>query len=122
MSSPGVSGILLRSEGMPIGFALCRVTVDEAELLTIAVAAAERRRGLGRALLAAVIECVRAAGATALFLEVGADNPAAIALYRRNDFRPVGRRSGYYQRGSQPPADALVMRRIFMPGDLTPGG
>src|ERR1700704_2406790 len=49
-----------------------RFLLDEAELLTIAVRPAHRRTGAGRALLQAVIERARGAGARRLFLEVGA--------------------------------------------------
>jgi ribosomal-protein-alanine N-acetyltransferase len=108
-----VSGVFLLSDRKEIGFALWRVAVDEAELLTIAVEEGHRRRGAGRALLEAVIDRVRAGGATSLFLEVGADNPAAWSLYEQNDFRAVGRRNGYYSRGDRPAADALVMRRAL---------
>jgi ribosomal-protein-alanine N-acetyltransferase len=110
LASPGVAGWALQSADAPIGIALCRVIVDEAELLTIAVQRDQRRRGAGRALLAAVIAHARAAGARSLFLEVGDDNPAALALYGQTAFQPVGRRKAYYRRGDAPPADALVMR------------
>src|ERR1700761_1003931 len=63
LASPGVGGLLLYEDGEAIGVALYRVAVDEAELLTIAVDAGQRRRGAGQALLAAVIERGRAAGA-----------------------------------------------------------
>jgi [ribosomal protein S18]-alanine N-acetyltransferase len=116
LASPGVSGVLLLSDSKEIGFALCRVAVDEAELLTIAVDAVHRRRGAGRALLQAVIDHVATAGASTLFLEVGADNPAACSLYGQKDFRVVGRRNGYYQRGTGPKADALIMRLSLKPG------
>jgi ribosomal-protein-alanine N-acetyltransferase len=116
LASPGVSGVLALSGRREIGFALCRVAADEAELLTIAVDAGHRRRGAGRALLEAVIGQVRAAGASVLFLEVGADNPAACSLYERLDFHLTGRRAGYYQRGTGPNADALVMRLTLTPG------
>ncbi len=115
-ASPGVSGVLLLSGGKEIGVALSRVVADEAELLTIAVDAGHRRRGAGRALLEAVIDRALAAGAVSLFLEVGADNPAACSLYEQKDFRVVGRRAGYYQRGTGPNADALVMRLALRPG------
>src|ERR1700704_1086185 len=110
LASPGVTGLLLQSEGQAVGIALCRIAADESELLTIAVRPTERRRGAGRRLLAAVIDGVRAAGARALFLEVGADNPPARALYEAMGFRVIGARAAYYRRGDGPPADALIMR------------
>ncbi len=117
VASPGVSGVFLLGDGKEIGFALWRVAADEAELLTIAIDADHRRRGAGRTLLEAVIDRVRASGAATLFLEVGADNPAACSLYEQKDFRTVGKRTGYYHRGDRPAADALVMRL-----DLKRGG
>ena len=110
LASPGVAGLLLQADGADAGFALCRVAADESELLTIAVRPAERRRGAGRRLLTAMIDCVREAGARTLFLEVGADNPAARALYEAMAFQTIGKRSAYYRRGEGPPADAVVMR------------
>jgi ribosomal-protein-alanine N-acetyltransferase len=110
VASPRVSGLFLLNDGTEIGFALWRVAVDEAELLTIAVDAAHRRRGAGRTLLEAVIAGARTGGALTLFLEVGADNPAACSLYEQKAFQIVGKRTGYYQRGGRPAVDALVMR------------
>jgi ribosomal-protein-alanine N-acetyltransferase len=110
LAAPGVMGLLLQAEGRDAGIALFRVAADEAELLTIAVRPAERRRGAGRRLLTAVIDHAREAGARVLFLEVGADNPPARALYEANGFRVVGTRTAYYRRGDGPPADALIMR------------
>lgn len=87
------------------GFVLARVAGDEAEILTLAVAPAARGRGLGRALLQAVIRKVSEMGAVSLLLEVGADNPAALALYAGLGFTRVGMRKAYYNGG-----DALVLR------------
>ena len=108
--SPGVDGLLLQDEEANIGFALCRVAADEAELLTIAVRPDRRRRGAGRTLLDLVVALARARGARHLFLEVGADNPAALALYGGKGLQPVGRRQAYYHRPDRPAADAVVMR------------
>ncbi len=116
LASPGVAGWVLQSADAAIGFALCRVAADEAELLTIAVQPAKRRRGAGRALLAAVIAHARDAGARSLFLEVGADNPAALALYGGAAFQAVGGRKAYYNRVGRPAADAVVMRLTLTSG------
>jgi ribosomal-protein-alanine N-acetyltransferase len=97
-------GILLAAA--PQGFALARIAADEAELLTIAVAAPARRQGLGRRLLAAVLARAEAQGARTVWLEVAADNAAARALYAALGFAEAGRRRGYYAG-----ADALVLRR-----------
>lgn len=113
LAAPGCNGFLLRRGGEDAGVALCRVAADEGELLTIAVRPGLRRQGGARRLLEAVVETVRAAGANSLFLEVGADNPAARALYEARGFQPVGRRPGYYARGERAPADALVMRLVL---------
>jgi ribosomal-protein-alanine N-acetyltransferase len=110
LAAPGVAGLLLQADGADAGFALCRVAADEAELLTIAVRPVHRRQGVGRRLLTAIVDHVREAGAGTLFLEVGADNPAARALYESMGFQAIAARAAYYRRGEGPPADAVVMR------------
>ena len=87
------------------GFVLARAAAGEAEILTLAVAPAARGKGLGRALLQAAIKKARDMGAGAMFLEVGVDNPAALALYAGLGFAKVGARKGYYSG-----TDALVLR------------
>ena len=108
--SPGVAGLLLEVDGGDAGLAICRVAADEAELLTIAVRPAYRRRGAARHLLTAAIDHARSAGARALFLEVATDNPGARALYELAGFCAIGNRPAYFRRGDRPAADALVMR------------
>ena len=87
------------------GFVLGRTTVDEAEILTLAVAPRARGKGLGRALLQAAINRAKTMGAVTMFLEVGADNPHALALYAGLGFAKVGMRKAYYEG-----RDALVLR------------
>jgi len=110
LASPGVAGFLLTEGSSDIGMAICRVVADEAELLTVAVDPAHRRRGAARLLLGAVVDRVRGDGARTLFLEVGADNPGARTLYDSLGFRTAGRRAGYYARHGRPAADAVIMR------------
>src|SRR5471032_3059548 len=56
LASPGVAGFLLDDAQACIGMAICRIVLDDAELLTIAVRPAYRRAGAGRALLQVAIE------------------------------------------------------------------
>jgi [ribosomal protein S18]-alanine N-acetyltransferase len=110
VASPGVAGWTVQSGDSAVGLALCRIAADEAELLTIAVVPSCRRCGAGRCLLEAVIAHARAGGARAVFLEVAADNPAALALYRQAAFDAIGERKAYYRRGEGHLVDAVVMR------------
>lgn len=93
------------------GFAISRLVAGEAEILTIAVERAWRRRGVGRDLLREHLSRAALSGARAMFLEVDHANAAAIALYARFGFRKVGERDGYYRRPDGNPATALVMRK-----------
>lgn len=106
---PGAFGL----EAPGRGFVLARAAAGEAEILTIAVAPAARRQGLGAALVGAAAAAAAARGALELFLEVSEGNAAALGLYRGLGFAEVGRRRRYYADGS----DALVMRL-----DLAPPG
>ncbi len=105
------------------GFAISRVVLDEAELLTIALDPEVRGRHLSAPLLRRQAERLRRAGATSLFLEVAADNAAALALYRGLGFAEIGRRKGYYpaMTGREAPRrDALTMRCDISHLDPTP--
>ncbi len=96
-----------------VGFILARAIAGEAEVLTLAVAPWARRGGVGLALVEAAAAEAARRGALAVFLEVAADNPAALALYRRAGFEQAGLRRAYYARGGAAPADALVLRRAL---------
>ena len=91
------------------GFVLARVTVDEAELLTLAVAPAARRGGLGRALLAAAMDEAGRRGAGSMVLEVAEANDVARRLYARAGFARVGLRRDYYGVSS----DAEILRAVI---------
>lgn len=95
------------------GFAIARVAGDEAEILTIAVAANLRGRAVGRALLETTLRCAANEGAKTIFLEVAEDNPPALSLYRRAGFEEVGKRPGYYRRANGAPANAVIMRKAL---------
>jgi len=92
------------------GFIIARMVAGEGEILSLGVAVSERRRGAGRALLTDALYRLALGGAAEVFLEVGEDNPGAVALYRGLGFREVGRRRGYYLRKNGRRVSALVMR------------
>jgi len=105
------------------GFALSRVVMEEAELLSIALDREVRGKGHAAPLLAAHAARLRRAGAESLFLEVAADNAPALALYRGFGFEEIGRRKGYYPavEGAQSARrDAITMRRDLSALDPTP--
>lgn len=93
------------------GFAMIRLAADEAELITIAVDQKSRKKGIGLALMQAVFDDLRMTAARKLFLEVAADNPAALRLYRKLGFETIAERQGYYERADGQPATAIVMAR-----------
>lgn len=115
LSQPAVFGFVAVEDGVagarPCGFVLARKAAGEAEILTITVARSCRRRGIGRALLDAVLRMLHAERIEALFLEVDENNAAAVALYRRLGFREVGMRPDYYDHEASHRTHALVMRR-----------
>ena len=94
-----------------VGFILSRMAADEAEILSVAVAARRRGRGLARALLDLHLRRLAGLGVRAVFLEVEESNQPARRLYHRAGFREVGRRPGYYPQGGGPALAALVLRR-----------
>lgn len=96
-----------------VGFVLSRRVLDEAEILTIAVARRSRRQGIGAALLSAHLATLAGMGLKALFLEVEAGNNAALALYAQFGFAQVGARKGYYPKRDGEAAAALLLRRDF---------
>jgi ribosomal-protein-alanine N-acetyltransferase len=94
-----------------IGFAVSRQAADEAEILSIALAASHRGRGLSRELLLTHLGHLAGRGVRAVFLEVEENNQPARRLYERSGFTVVGRREGYYRQASGEPLNALLMRR-----------
>lgn len=90
-------------------FAIFHPVIDEVELLNIVVAPERQGQGIGKALLDyALQQCVQK-GLLRCFLEVGATNSKAIALYRHGGFQQTGVRKNYYHR-PQGIEDALVMQ------------
>jgi ribosomal-protein-alanine N-acetyltransferase len=95
--------------GFTIAGTLRRQGALAGRLITLDVRPEMRRRRVGGALLHEAEERLRAAGATALLLEVAVDNETAQAFYRRHGFTVTGRIRGYYLGR----IDALTMEKAL---------
>lgn len=113
LAHPGACALVAERGPEAIGFILGRIAADEAEILTLAVAPNERRRGAGRTLVGSLIDLLRHERVTCLILEVAASNQAALGLYRGLGFGEVGRRSAYYPCAGAAFDDAVVMARVL---------
>jgi [ribosomal protein S18]-alanine N-acetyltransferase len=102
---------VLRMGRKIIGFAVSRMGADEAEILSIAIDAGHRGRGLSRNLLLTHLGHLAGRGVRRVFLEVEENNLAARKLYERSGFAVVGRRERYYRHASGEQLNALLMRR-----------
>ena len=91
-----------------LGFLLYWLVQDEIHLLNVAVAPDQRRRGIGRLLLAEMDKRARAADIALLTLEVRKGSTGARALYRELGYREAGIRKIYYAEERE---DAVVMLR-----------
>jgi ribosomal-protein-alanine N-acetyltransferase len=99
------------SGGKLTGFIMSRLVEDEAEILSVAVAARAQGRGLARNLLTLHLRRLAGLGARTVFLEVDEHNAAALKLYDRAGFGEISRRANYYQGAGGKPAAALILRR-----------
>ena len=82
----------------------------QADVVTLAVEPARWGRGIGTALLTALVDEAARRGCTEVLLEVREDNPRARRLYLRHGFAEIGIRRGYYQPSG---VDAVVMRKVL---------
>ena len=103
--APGRVVVVAEYEDAVVGYASSAVVADVADLTRIAVRWADRREGVGTALLAALLEASAERGAERMMLEVAETNEPALAFYAVSGFVEIARRRDYYGRG----IDAVVM-------------
>lgn len=111
LDHPAATAFVAMVGGNPkqcVGFVLAQLAADEAEILSIGVAKEWQRKGVGKRLIEGVARAVQRAEAKKLFLEVAADNDAALALYAGAGFLGTGLRRGYYERPGGKPVDAVT--------------
>lgn len=103
--APGRVVVVAEHEGAVVGYASAAVIADVADLTRIAVKWADRREGVGTALLAALLDSAAERGAERMMLEVADTNEPALAFYVVSGFVEIARRRDYFARG----VDAVVM-------------
>src|SRR3974390_1192588 len=101
----------LRMGRKSVGFSVSRLAADEAEILSIAVAASHRGRGLSGKLLLTHLGHLAGRGVRTGFLEVEENKQPARRLDERAGFVVIGRRERYYGQSGGEPLNALLMRR-----------
>ncbi len=89
-----------------IGYSGSWLVIDESHLLSIAIKAEYRGKGIGELLLVSALEDVISRGAQTMFLEVRISNTMARSLYEKHGFTRMGVRRGYYADNNE---DAVVM-------------
>ncbi len=96
LALPGTAMCIATKDGKVAGFALTRLTLDEVELLLIAVDPHARRCGIAKQLISFTMEIAVKLSAASIYLEVRKGNPAC-ALYKSVGFIQIGNRPGYYK-------------------------
>jgi ribosomal-protein-alanine N-acetyltransferase len=96
---------VVEQRGAVVAYVVAWVLGEELEVLAVATHPDHRRAGHARRLTEHALDVARARDAKRGFLEVRADNAAAIALYESLGFRCDARRERYYADGT----DAWIM-------------
>ncbi len=105
LSKPGGVALAAEEDGEVIGYLICSRFDEDWHVMNVAVAPHRRRRGVARALLGGLLECLGDPQAR-LTLEVRVSNAGARALYESFGFLAAGIRPRYYSDNGE---DALVM-------------
>lgn len=113
IDSPNSDLLILIPEGIQegikdalIGLGCLWAIVDEAHITLLAIDPFYQRQGLGQFLLIQLLHNAVARNLHTATLEVAASNQAALNLYKKFGFAPIGTRRKYYQKTGE---DALIL-------------
>ena len=110
LNSPYVISLVAidEAEDTILGYIIMYVSFEEGEISNVAVAKSAQNRGIGSALMQAILEKGLEESVTRFILEVRVSNTPAIALYKKFGFTEIGIRRDFYEK---PREDALIMVR-----------
>ena len=94
------------------GFLLIQRSGHEAEILSLAVTPQQRGKRLAQNLIEAVLNNCPDLDIKSIFLEVRANNDAALHCYHKYGFKQIAQRPNYYQLGNQF-FDAIIMQKLI---------
>lgn len=103
--TPPNGGFAAVSDGTVAGYIGYLGVLDELEVTNVATLPDLRRRGVGRALVTALLDYARRENFLRVTLEVRESNAPAIALYESLGFTPCGTRKGFY---ANPREDGII--------------
>jgi ribosomal-protein-alanine acetyltransferase len=90
LTSPRAIGLVAEQDGVIVGWSLALVRRHRrsmsGRIYAVAVDPSRQGRGLGRRLIAPLLDALRDRGAARAYLEVRTDNLGAISLYRKLGF------------------------------------
>lgn len=102
--------LVAETSGKIVGYIMCRVEYGfshikkfglarKGHIVSIAVLKEHRRKGIGSALIKNAIKEMARRSCSESFLEVRVSNEEAISLYKRLEYKIVGRIEAYYRDG-----------------------
>jgi ribosomal-protein-alanine N-acetyltransferase len=98
--------LVAKREGRVVGFAGLLFAAEDGHVTTVSVDPEFQQHRVATRMMLVLVERALDRGVAALTLEVRPSNTAAVALYQRFGFAPVGVRRNYYRETNE---DALVM-------------
>lgn len=106
----GYGCLVYQQDGVIQAYGVMSVAAGDCHILNLCVGPQEQGRGLGRRVLAKMLDLARSLDADTAILEVRPSNRHAVSLYQSEGFNEVGRRKRYYPAGKGR-EDALIFAK-----------
>ncbi len=102
--------LVAEENGQVLGYIGSQTVLGETDIMNLAVSPEQRRKGVAKALLLALMDALKSQGNRCITLEVRQSNLPAQALYEQLGFSQVGLRPNYYR---DPKEAALILRKEY---------